>query len=343
MTVLTLKSSLEIGSAGTTCMASTLANPFSGRVKTAFESVQMSPSRTAQSLSAKSSLISVQSVLGRFKNFIESIKPRSVPNEIFIEMTDMSDKSKVSIETYVEAFENEPSAPSALSRFAFTVLEKTTNVVDFKAAVEKADAVFVKVKEIVDVLETPLEFVTVGLEWAALVEVLEHHAETIKNVVEEAAAPLVLISLIAKVKKVHKAFFGPKVEGAEAPKTSELVSMGFSLAATLCTTISWLQKIGVLTPAVAVAGRLTLIGSLFNLVIAVIDLGENIRNYKGAAKLLKALLNMAVAIATTFLLVYAVSHLPLLLLMLATGILILNIAFPDKEDEDKKEHVKEVQ
>ena len=78
-----------------------------------------------------------------------------------------------------------------------------------KAALEKADAVFVKVKEIVDALETPLEFITVGLEWAVLVEVLEHHAETIKNVVEEAAAPLVLISLVAKVKKVHQAFFGP--------------------------------------------------------------------------------------------------------------------------------------
>ncbi|HEY5236199.1 MAG TPA: hypothetical protein VIJ14_08485, partial [Rhabdochlamydiaceae bacterium] len=97
----------------------------------------------------------------------------------------------------------------------------------------------------------------------------------------------------------------------------------------------------VITPALALAGRLSLIGGLCNLVINVIDLGDNIKNYKSAAKLLKAVLNMAVAVATVVLLVYVVSHLNILLLLMGTGILILNIAYPDKEDEDKQE-VKEV-
>ncbi|HEY5235560.1 MAG TPA: hypothetical protein VIJ14_05235, partial [Rhabdochlamydiaceae bacterium] len=176
-TTLALKSSLEIRGVGT-AMVSTPASPFSGRVKTAFESIRMGLSKNAQSLSAKFSSISVQPAIGRFKNFVESIKQRSAPKETSVEMTEISDKSEVSIETLVKAFENEAFLPSALSRFAFTVLEKTKNVVDLKAAFEKADAAFVKVKEKVDALETPLEFVTVGLEWAALVEVLEHHAET---------------------------------------------------------------------------------------------------------------------------------------------------------------------
>ncbi len=206
-----------------------------------------------------------------------------------------------------------------------------------QAAFEKADAVFVKVKKKVDALETPIEFVTVGSEWAALVEVSEGHAETIKNIVGEVAAPLALISLIAKMKKVHQAFFGPKVEGAEEIKSSELVSAGFSLVAGICGGISWLQKVGALTPAAALAARLNLIGAVCGLAIAAIEVGDSIKNYKGAAKLLKALLNTAVAVVTIVLLVYAVSDLSLLLLMMATGILILNVVSPDKEEDEVTE------
>jgi hypothetical protein len=93
----------------------------------------------------------------------------------------------------------------------------------------------------------------------------------------------------------------------------------------------------------ALAGRLNAIAGLCNLVIAVIDLGDNIKNYKSLAQLLKAVFNMAVAIATLVLLAYTVAHLHFLLLLMGTGILILNIAYPDKENKEEHHEVKEVQ
>ncbi len=339
-TALALNNSLERGSIGTAGF-STPSNPLLSRVKTAIESIKIELPKSAKAISHQFSSISAQPVLGKFKEFIASTKQRFAPKETSLELVEMSDNSEIS--ALVEAFENEASLPATLSQFAFAVLEKAkTAVTDPKATFEKADEVFAAVKKKVDALETPLEFVSCGLEWAALTETLEHHAETITNGLGKVTAPLALINLIAKMKKIHKVFFGPKIEGAEATKPSEVVSMGFSLVATVCSTISWLQKLGVLTPAMALAGRLNAIGGLCNLMIAIIDLGDNIKNYKSLDKLVKALLNMAVAVVTIVLLVYAVSHLNLLLLIMGTGILILNIACPDKEEDEVEEHIKEV-
>jgi hypothetical protein len=225
----------------------------------------------------------------------------------------------------IQIFRKPAEASLEQAATELSLVERTKNA---------AEAVFAKIEEKVEALENPLEFASLGLEWAALVEVLEHHAEVVADGLGKVTAPLKLVALVAKMKKVHKTFFAPSVAGAEPTKPSEVVSMGFSLVSSLCGVFSWLQKIGVLSPAVALAARLSLIGGLCSLVVAVVDLGENVKNYTTSLKLVKAFLNFAAAVFTVVLIVYAGAHLQLLLLMLGTGILILNVAAPDKEPEE---------
>lgn len=341
---LVLNNSLDHGNVGTAGF-STPFNPLVNRVETALGSIKLELSQTVKAVSHQFSTISAQPILGKFKDFVALIKGRFAPQETSVELVDMSGKSEVSVETLVEDFENEASIPSALSRFAFTVLEKTKSVITHpKEAFEKAEEVFETVKKKIEVIETPLEVVNCGLEWAALTETLEHYAEPVAHALGKAAVPLGLISLFAKVKKVGKAIFEARAEGAEKAKTSELVSAGLSILSSLCSALLWLHKVGLLFPALAISGGLNTISGLCGLAMAISDLVDSIKNYEGLAKLAKALLNVAVAVGTLVLVAYAVAHLHVLLLIMGTGILILNIKYPDKEhDEVKQEHVEEVQ
>ncbi len=177
-----------------------------------------------------------------------------------------------------------------------------------------------------------------GFEWGAtIVEVLSHHAEAIAHGLEKGAASFALIGLIAKVNKIHKTYFEPKAEGAGESNPSKLVSLGFSIVEVLCNGLSFLSKIGVISHALAAMGRLNLIGAFCSLALALIDLGNNVINYKNMTKLLKALLTVAVAAAIFVLIAYTAAHLNVLLLMLGTGIFLLNVAIPDEEEHEVKQ------
>jgi len=208
-----------------------------------------------------------------------------------------------------------------------------------QAAFARVGAAFEFLKEKLDKLETPIEAINCALEWAALIEHLEHHAESASRLVGRVTAPLVLMALIDKMKTVQQAFFGTQVEGAQAPKPSKVISAGLSIFASLCNAISWLQKTGLLTQAIAITGKMNALVAFCNLAIATIDLVEATNENKDKAQILKAVLNVIVAIGTIVLLASTVYHLPFLLLLLGTGTLILNIMYPEKEYE---EHAKAV-
>ncbi|HEX4840470.1 MAG TPA: hypothetical protein VFU89_08530 [Rhabdochlamydiaceae bacterium] len=230
--------------------------------------------------------------------------------------------------TAAKAVSREFSAFSA-SKFAYTVVEKGKTVLaDPRATLAKVDAAFAALKE---KLETPLEVISCGLEWAALSEHLEHYAESASHVIGRVAAPLVLTSLISKIKKVHQAFFGAQIEGAQTPKTSEVVSAGLSIFSRLCGAISWLQKTGFLTQAVAISGKMNALMAFSNLAITMIDLRDAIQEHKDKIQILKAALNVVGAMGTIVLLASLVDNLPFLLLLLGTGTLILNIMYPEQE------------
>lgn len=286
-----------------------------GKVNTALESIRTAvdfPKRSKGKLSS----ISITPALGKVKLFFDATKQRISSIQIFRK------PAEVSIEMKDVTGSLEASSATELS-----LIRRTQNA---------ADAAFTKIEEKVDALETPLEFAEIGLEWAALTETLEHHAEAIAEGLGKIAAPLKLVTLIAKMKKVHKTFFGPTVEGAEPTKPSDVVSMAFSLVGSLCGVFSWLQKIGILTPAVAIAGRLSLISGLCSIVVTIVDLVDNVKNFSTSMKLFKAILNFVVAVVTVVLILYALEHLKLLLLILGTGILILNVATSNKEPEKVK-------
>jgi hypothetical protein len=260
--------------------------------------------KRSQSLKDKLSSISIVPALSKVKLLFESARVRVSSIRIF------SRPAEVSLEQ---------------AAIELPLVQRAKNA---------AQEVFAKIEEKVEALENPLEMASLGLEWAALVETLEHHAEVLADGLGKLTAPLKLVALVSKMKKIHKTFFKPAVEGSQPTKASDVVSMGFSLVSSLCGVFSWLQKIGVLSPAAALAARLSLIGGLCSLVVALVDLGENVKNYTTSVKLVKAFLNFAAAVLTVVLIVYAGAHLQLLLLMLGTGILILNVAAPDKEPEE---------
>jgi hypothetical protein len=269
----------------------------------------------------KFSSISVQPMLGTLKNFV------TAPEDV-VKSVEETANPEVSIP--VEEIKNE-ILPVTLSQYAITVLED-------HSVSERIKKVFTEVSEKIEVLETPAESVTLGFEWlATLVELVSHHAGAIAYGLEEGAAFLGLFGLVAKVNKACQIILECQEEGAELPEFSKLASLGFSLAESLCKTLYGLSHIGFIPHAVAAVGRLNLIGAIFYLVVALISLGDNIVNYKDATHLLKALFNAAVAIAIIVLIAYTVSHLNILLLILGTGIFILNVAVSDEEEHEVKQ------
>jgi hypothetical protein len=336
-TALRLNSTLEQMQGGKTVGFSPAPDTLLGKVNTVLEKVRTAidfPKRS-QALISQFNAISLRPAFDKVKEFFEITKQQMTA------ITAPAKQAETSIE--LEEFSQPTVGEFEQASSILSTSEIAKNVdlaTPVKEAIKKADGIFTNFKEKVDKLETPLEAAEIGLEWAALVDVLHEYAEVASEVLGKATAPLKLVSLVAKMKKVHKAFFAAPVEGAEPIKPSAIVSMGFSLLASVCSVLSWLQKIGIITPAIALAGRLTLIGGLCNIMVALVDLVDNVKNYTTATKLIKALLNLAVAVITVVLIGYVIAHLQLLLLMLGTGILILNVAVPDKDD---KEEVKEVQ
>ncbi|HEX2578863.1 MAG TPA: hypothetical protein VHK67_00470 [Rhabdochlamydiaceae bacterium] len=160
-----------------------------------------------------------------------------------------------------------------------------TALADPKAALTKVDIAFVALKE---KLETPIEVINCGLEWAALIEHLEHFAASATHIVEKATAPLALVPLIAKMKKVHQRFFGAQVEGVKAPKALEVVSASLSIFSSLCTAISDLQKNGMLSHAGAISEKMDGLIASCHLAIELIDLVDAIRDHKDNTTILKA-------------------------------------------------------
>jgi hypothetical protein len=338
---------------------------------TALKNIGTELSDNAQVHADKFSSISVQSIIATPKKFVtasgDAVKPveetsnteiltsgEEIKNEVgpselsqqaitVLEKTktvvaeqglvpEVEETSNTEVPTSGDELENKTLSP-ALSQHAITVLAKTHP----HDAIEKINEVFSEVIEEVEVQETRIEFATLGLEWGAtIVEVLSHHAEAIAHGLEKGAASFALIGLIAKVNKIHKTYFEPKAEGAEDSIPCKLVSLGFSIVEVLCSGLSFLSKIGIISHAFAVMGRFNLIGAFCSLVLAMIDLGNNVINYQNSTKLLKAVFTLSVAIAIFVLIAYTAAHLNVLLLILGTGIFIFNVAIPDEEEHEVK-------
>ncbi len=135
--------------------------------------------------------------------------------------------------------------------------------------------------------------------------------------------------------KIHKTVL--EVKADEEIHTSKLMSLGFSLVEVLCNGLNFLSKIGVISHAMAALGRFNLIAAFCTFLIAVIDVGNNVTNYKDMTSLFKALVTLVANTAMLGLIYYAGGHVGILLLMLGTGIFILNVAIPDEEYHAVKE------
>jgi hypothetical protein len=283
---------------------------------TALKNIGIEHSANAQVHSGKFSSISVQPIVNVSRNFVAATEDTVKPVE---------EISTTEVLTSEDELKNK-ALPPILSQHAITVLEKSTHSHD---TFEKANEVFSEFIEEVEILEIPIEFATLGLEWGATgVEVFSHHAEALAHGLEKGAASFALIGLIVKMNKIHETFFEPK---AEESHPSKLVSLGFSIVEVVCRGLSFLSKMGIISPALAAMGRLNLIGAFCCLVLALIDLGDNIISFTNAAQLLKALCTLAVAAAIVVLILNAASHLNVLQLILGTGIFILNVVIPEEE------------
>ena len=227
----------------------------------------------------------------------------------------------------------------ALNRSTFlTALQQVRPVLrqamsDFLGkASAKAGAVFKQIQEKVESLEIPIEAAGLALEWAGQVEVLHDKAEVLAERLGQITAPFALILMVAKVKNACKTFFGTRAEGADAPKLAGVMSMGFALVSSACCALSWMQKMGMISPALALAGRASLFGGLCNLAASLIDLKESVKDFSITPKMLKALFNTAIALISVVLLAYTAAYVQLLLLTLGTGSLILNAVAPDSKE-----------
>ncbi len=226
------------------------------------------------------------------------------------------------------------TAVLALNRSTFlTALQQIRPVVRqaMEQASTKASAVFEIVKEKVESFETPLEAAGLALEWAGHVEVLHDKAEVLAERLGQITAPFALILMIAKVKSACKTIFGAAAEGADAPKLAGVMSTGFALMSSVCCALSWMQKMGMISPALALAGRASLLGGLCNLAASLIDLKESVKDLSINRKALKAVLNTVIALVSVVLVFYAAAYIQLLLLTLGTGSLILNAAAPESK------------
>ena len=212
------------------------------------------------------------------------------------------------------------NAPSALMSLAAGVLEV-------------ADAVFTAIKEKYDSVSTPISIVKTSMDWAALIPSLENLAGVVNKSIGQVTAPLKLIKLIDKLKKAHKKLFETPVEGAEPTKCTEIASLGYSLFSSVWDVISWLQKIGIITPTIALAARISILTTIYDLMTAVIDLGDNVQNFTTSANLAKAILKFTSSAIKVILIGYTVANVKILLLTLSTGSLILNLAVSDEQQQ----------
>jgi hypothetical protein len=187
-----------------------------------------------------------------------------------------------------------------------------------------------KIEELIETLEAPVEFATLGLEWSATgVEILSHHAEALAHGLEKGAASFALVGLVAKVDKIHKTVL--EVKADEEIQPSKLVALGFSIVEVLSSGLNFLSKMGVISHAMAALGRFNLIAAFCTCVIAMVNLGDSITNYKDVTSLFKALVTLVADAAMLGLIYYAGAHVGVLLLILGTGIFLLNVAIPDEE------------
>jgi hypothetical protein len=196
----------------------------------------------------------------------------------------------------------------------------------FHTSLERVNEDFESLAKQVESLETPIEGLITGFEIGTLVERVEEWSNLGAEGLKTIAQPIQIITLIADVKKVANTIFGTIEKGKEALKTLEITILGFSIVARFCSTLSWMQKLGIITHAIAHAGCLSLIGSLSNLIMASVDLGNNVVHFTSTLKLLKTFLNFTIAVLGVFLISYISSQLHLLLLILMGVTLLLSVA-----------------
>jgi hypothetical protein len=191
----------------------------------------------------------------------------------------------------------------------------------------KVDAGFETTLRQIKTVEMPLTCIETGLEWGALVSSVEHYSSAALNHLTMWAQPAQIVTLIWDVKRVAQMTFASLVEGKEmTAKPAEITQLGFSIVTRFCKTLSWLQNLGVITPAVAIAWRISFVGTFCALMGSSVQLGDNVLHYTSAAALAKAFLNFTVAMIAVYLLFQVSVHLQVLSLILTTGTLFLSVA-----------------
>ena len=118
----------------------------------------------------------------------------------------------------------------------------------------------------------------------------------------------------------------PLVQGVElTTKPAEMTDIGFSIVTRFCKTLTWLQNLGLITPAIAAAWRISFIGIFCSLMSASIQLGDNALHYSSFLKLSKAFLNFTAAVLAVYLLFQISIPVQVLFLILMTATLFLSV------------------
>jgi hypothetical protein len=224
-------------------------------------------------------------------------------------------------------------ALSSINRLCGTPLKEFTQQGKFSIAslksstLGKVDAGFEATLRQIKAVEMPLTCIETGLEWSALVSSVEHFTSSALHHLTQWAQPAQIVTLIWDVKRVAQMTFASLVEGKEmTAKPTEITQLGFSIVTRFCKTLTWMQNLGLITPAVAMAWRISFVGTLCALMGSSVQLGDNVLHYTSAAELAKAFLNFSVAVIAVYLLFQVSVHLQVLSLILTTGTLFLSVA-----------------
>ncbi len=207
---------------------------------------------------------------------------------------------------------------------AATTHEKTSKAP--QGISSRVNAVFERAIHYNEHLKNPLSFIATGLAWGGLIQSIEHYSGSALYFITEFTQPCQIITLINDVKKVSMLALGFGSEGkALIIKPAELTALGFSMISRCCKTLSWLQNLGMITPAVAAAWRISFIGTVCSLMSASVDLGDNVVHYSSPLRLAKAFLNFTASAVAVYLFLQVSVQLHILFLMLTTGTLFLSV------------------
>jgi len=210
----------------------------------------------------------------------------------------------------------------------------------FSQVAEKANKIFEKVVHRVEALETHAELVMTGFEMGTLVHRIEEISHSAAKGMGAVVQPIQLIILVDEVKKVAHHVLSAVQDGVETVKAKEMAVLGFSIMSKLCNLLSFLQKLGLFSHATAHAtahgiahvSRVTLIGSFSYLMMTLVQLGNELRNYSSVPKLVKAFLNITIALLGLALVFYVSTKAHVLLLILTASTLLLSLLTKDHEE-----------